>query len=267
MSYGEYILDSRQPDYFYAEDGYGEDAEMGGWLQDLGRGAQSIFRHSAATVGNTGPRRGWDVSQYERFVRELERRLQNIDRNVTRLQRAKADYERACGTAKAAIQAELTSTKAELASTKTELLRAQTLAASRGVAPTPVPTPTRTVRAPVRRPPRRPRVQPRRPAYQPTYEPEPEAQASLWSQGAPEAPPQFGDRTALSGQLLVETFGGTRAAVMPLVEGLYLVGEMPENVVRAVGSSQVADAMGREALDALSGGPSFAGNWIGRLRR
>ncbi len=54
---------------------------------------------------------------------------------------------------------------------------------------------------------------------------------------------------------------------MPLVEGLYLIGEMPENVVRDVTSPEVADAMGSEALEALSGASSFGGSWIGRLQR
>ena len=251
-----------------------DDAEVGGWLQDLGRGAQNVFRHASASAGATGPRRTWDVGQYERFVRELERRLRNIDKNVKKLQKAKRDYKRACGRDKAAIQAELTTTKAELASTKTELQRAQTLAASRGVPPSastrprPVP-PSQRRRIPSNRR-SFPAQRRRAPVYDEPEEAEEAPTSADWSQvepGGSEAFSQFGERTAISGDLLVETSDGMRAAVMPLSEGLYIVGEMPENVVQTVTSAEVRDAITSEALDALAGRDSFSGGWVGRFKQ
>ena len=248
-----------------------DDAEVGGFWQDLGRGAQNVFRHAGAAAGATGPRRTWDVSQYERFVRELERRLKNIDKNVRKLQRAKADYKRACGTAKAAIQAELTSTKAELASTKTELQRAQTLAASRGVPPSASTRPRPVPPSQRRRIPGNRRSIPVQRRAAPVYDEEEEVEApsdSAWSAvepGGADAFSQFGERTAISSDLLVETSDGTRAAVMPLSAGLYIVGEMPENVVKSATSAEVSDAITSEVLDALAGKEGFSGGWIGRL--
>lgn len=256
---GEYVLDSRQKDYFYEPDEFGQQ-RGGGFWQNAGRAVGNIFRQTAAHVNNTGPRRGWDVNQYERFVRELQRRLRRIDVNVQKLQREKRSLERD----KRTLEQRLTNTQAELQ-------RAQTLAAQRGVAPTPTARPARPappsrryrarpVRRPVRRPPPRP-VE-----YDDEELPSESGDWSALEPGGAGAFQQFGERTAVSDFLVLETLEGTQAAVMPVAEGLYLVGEMPQNVVPHVTSAQVSDAMGSALHESLRGVAGFAGHWIGRIK-
>tara|TARA_Y100000310_G_scaffold242593_1_gene246751 strand:- start:303 stop:968 length:666 start_codon:yes stop_codon:yes gene_type:complete len=217
---------------------------MAGFWNDAFNVVKRVGVNTAAEVNAPSDRKGWTINDYRRYNRRLNRKLVRVEVKLQRHNKAKDRWK--------AKEKEL---KDKLAACQSQLQFAQTMAASKGVTPQQI----QQAAAPK---PRDGRSRPRRPGARPRPRPNRSQRVRYEQDDYGYHTSAHTNRAEIDEYMAVETVGGMRAGVMPLNNGLYVIGAIPEYALSQNHPTTVSGAMEREAVRALQAPASTEfGHW------